>query len=67
MTTQRKYECNLCREAVLSDPPPNAAPGYGIKFTMDSEWLQLEPPSAAENHICGKCLTALRALKAGKP
>ncbi len=64
MTTDRRYTCNLCRDQIDPNSPPQRGlvDGTGIHFAGSAQGAPFKfvPVRDAENHICGSCIANIR-------
>lgn len=64
MTTERKFICNLCRDQIDPNDPPQRglSAGTGVHFASSAQGapFKFTPVRDAENHICGSCIYNIR-------
>lgn len=59
MTTRREYRCNLCHDELVQ--MTGSYQGAGIYFTTGGPVrFKATHPRDAENHLCGKCIAAIK-------
>ena len=60
MTTKRTFTCNLCRDEIDPNSPPQRGlvEGKGVHFTSSATCSPFKFTSVrdAENHICESCI-----------
>lgn len=64
MTTERKFKCNLCRDQIDPNSPPERGlvDGTGVHFTSSATCspFKFVPVRDAENHVCASCISNIR-------
>ena len=60
MTSHTTYTCNFCNTTIKTGT--NA--GIGVRWSP-SDTLEQKPINDVHNHLCVKCLTAIRILANG--
>ncbi len=56
MTTERRYNCNVCKDIV------DALTGVGFSFKSGNTEFDEGFPAQHENHLCYKCIAAIYQL-----